>query len=334
MHFLRAASMFDQLLAAIEVCHDSGIVHRDLKPSNIMVSHENALDHLTIIDFGLARSARADAETSDKLTETGVVHGTPHYMAPEQCRGEEVSTMADVYSAGILFYEILAGAGPFVGSDAATFMAQHLFVDPPPLHRVAPHVSAGVAAAIHSALAKGPDERPTARELRAALTSAFKGTDPLTLSHAASRERQRISGLSRGERAITGRPKALTSDDARGNVVVWMGNDERSASLRGCLGTAGLTSSLWSGEGPPAVASGGGAQVVFVISSDRMERITDLRSVAPHALVIVVGVRGPEETTASIRAGASDMLLRGAPDSDLAAKVKRLLRRQRSGRAP
>jgi serine/threonine-protein kinase len=330
MHALRAAPIFEQILLALETCHESAIVHRDIKPSNVMVTTLNGLDHVTLIDFGLAQ---VGGLAIDKLTETGVVHGTPHYMAPEQCRGEEVGPETDIYSAGVLFYELLAGAEPFQGKDAATFMAQHLFVDPAPLDAIAPHVSAGVAAAIHGALAKKMHERPTARELRHALASAFKGTDPQTLGEAAAVERRRVSGLSRSERAITGRVPASEAEGLAkpvlGHVIVWMDNDERSASLRGCLGAAGLSSSLWTKPETPELSDDNLAVVLsFASSQAGLARMKALRALAPALPVIVVDVGRPEDTTAAIRAGASDMLLRQAPDADVASKVKRLLRRR------
>jgi hypothetical protein len=267
----------------------------------------------------------------DKLTETGTVQGTPHYMAPEQCRGEEVGPAGDVYSAGVLFYEILAGSEPFRGNDAATFMAQHLFVEPPPLREIAPHVSAGVAAAIHSALEKQPHDRPTARELRDALAAAAKGTDPEALSEAASALRRHATGLSRSERALTGRP-APSAPPVRGaveppgNVIVWMSMSDRSAALRSCLATAGLSCSLAGTEEPPESAN---ENVAVVVSArDGVERVRRLRELAAKVPIIVVDVAGPDETTASIRAGASDMLLCEAPDADLAPKIQRLLRRR------
>jgi serine/threonine protein kinase len=336
MSALRAAPIFDQILAALETCHENAIVHRDIKPSNVMVSMVNGLDHVTVIDFGLARVGGVDI---DKLTETGVVHGTPHYMAPEQCRGEDVGPETDIYSVGVLFYELLAGAEPFVGKDAATFMAQHLFVDPAPLDQVAPHVSPGVAAAVHSALAKRMHERPTARQLRHALTSAFKGTDPETLSEAAAIERRRVSGLSRSERAITGRvpPEATEglTKPVLGNVIVWMENDARSASLRGCLGASGLACSLWTKSETPDLSGDDLAVVVsFATPGSAVARIHSLRALAPGLPVIVVDVARPEDTTVAIRAGASDMLLCQSPDAELALKVKRLLRRRARLTAP
>jgi hypothetical protein len=220
---------------------------------------------------------------------------------------------------------MLAGSNPFRGNDAATFMAQHLFVEPPPLRQAAPHVSAGVSAAVGAALAKQPQDRPTARELRDALTSAAKGTDPEALGQAAAALRRHASGLERSERALTGHANDRTERALAGNVVVWMSMGDRSAALRGCLATAGVSCSLASSEQPPDVS---GDAAVVVSARDGMGRVRVLRASAPKLLIVVVDVAGPDETTESIRAGASDMLLREAPDSDLVPKMERLLRRR------
>jgi serine/threonine-protein kinase len=277
-----------------------------------------------LIDFGLARMA---SKTIAKLTETGAVQGTPHYMAPEQCRGEDVGPPGDVYSAGVLFYEMLSGAQPFQGSDAATFMAQHLFVEPTPLAKVAPHVSAGVSAAVHAALAKQPHDRPTARELRVALAAAAMGTDPEAKGEAAADLRKHTSGLARSERAIGGRPRGKVPSDApAGSVLVWTTKAERGAALRSCLSTAGLSCALVSGEGPVEHLDAHAA--VVVSARDGIERVRGLRKLAPKLPVIVVDVAGPDETTEAIRAGASDMLLREAPDADMVPKIVRLAKRR------
>jgi serine/threonine-protein kinase len=328
---LRAAPIIDQVLAALEVCHESEIVHRDIKPSNVMVTLVSGLEHIKLIDFGLARLG---GSTVAKLTETGAVQGTPHYMAPEQCRGEDVGPPGDVYSAGVVFYEMLSGTQPFQGSDAATFMAQHLFVEPTPLRQVAPHVSAGVSAAVHAALAKQPHDRPTARELRDAFASAARGTDPEALAEAAAALRRRSSGLPRTERALgttQGRSEGAGPRNVPGsfNVVVWMNSGERSGALRGCLSTAGVSCSLISVADVPEL---GADDIAIVVSArDGMDRVRRAREKDPKLIVVVVDVAGPDETTASIRAGASDMLLREAPDADLVAKLVKLARRRARG---
>jgi hypothetical protein len=327
MTFERAAPLLDQLLAALEVCHENDIVHRDIKPSNVMVADVNGAPQVVkLIDFGLARMG---GKTIEKLTETGAVQGTPHYMAPEQCRGEDVGPPGDVYSAGVLFYEMLSGAQPFQGSDAATFMAQHLFVEPTPLRQVAPHVRLGVSAAVHAALAKQPHDRPTARELRAALASAAKGADPETLGAAAADLRKETSGLTRSERAIGGGSHARVMETISfGTVLVWASTTERGAALRGCLGTAGLACAIVGGAETPVRTLLEQSAAVVVSARDGIGRVRGLRAIAPELPVIIVDVAGPDETTESIRAGASDMLLREAPDADVVPKIMRLLKRR------
>lgn len=308
---LRAASVFDQVLAALEVCHLHGIVHRDIKPSNIML----AGDLVTLIDFGLVR---IEGPESTKLTETGTVHGTPNYMAPEQCRGLDISPATDVYAVGIVMYEAMTGRQTFSGDSAAVLMAQHLFSVPAPM----PEVTPGIEAAIMHALSKNPEDRPTARELRDELGAAFRGTDPRALAAVAAQQRAVIAGLPRSERALTGRPPspqnatAPTLASANGSVALWMPDGSRAANLQATLGTAGIPCQISPGDEAPT------ADLVVVSNLDRAAKLG-------KRPFIVVDVAGPDQTTLAIRAGASDMLLSGAPDADVIPKIQKVLRRKR-----
>ena len=308
---LRASSIFDQVLAALEICHAHGVVHRDIKPSNIML----AGDLVTLIDFGLVR---IEGPESTKLTETGTVHGTPSYMAPEQCRGLDISPATDIYAVGIVMYEAMAGRPPFSGDSAAVLMAQHLFSVPPPL----PEVTPSVEAVILHALSKNPEDRPTARELRDELGAAFRGTDPRAMAALAARERAIVAGLPRSERALTGRPPqpphatAPTITSANGSVALWMPNGSRTANLQATLGTAGIPCQIAIGDEPPA------SDLVIISNLDRAAKLG-------KRPFIVVDVAGPAQTTLAIRAGASDMLLDGAPDADVIPKIQKVLRRKR-----
>ncbi len=330
-----ALPIADQLLSALSLCHGSGVVHRDVKPSNVMLAGAEAgqatdgKPRVVLIDFGLAR---VRGNIASKLTETGVVQGTAQYMSPEQCRGEEVEPASDVYSVGLVLYEMLSGGAPFQGADAATLMAQHLFVEPTPLRQVAPHVSEGVAHAIHAALAKQASDRPTAAELRALLEDAARGVDPRSLGSEAAALRQRAARLGRDERALGGGGDAggesgRSATTTTGTIMVWVADGTRAAALRGCLATAGLSCVLASGDDARTVIASAGVALV-VSARDGVERVRGLRAVAKSLPVVVVDVRPPDGTTEAIRAGASDMLLEGAPDADLVAKLTRLLRRQ------
>lgn len=307
---LRASAIFDQILAALELCHENGVVHRDIKPSNIMV----AGDLVTLIDFGLVR---IEGPEGTKLTETGTVHGTPSYMAPEQCRGLDISPATDVYAVGVVMYEAMAGRMPFNGDSAAVLMAQHLFSPPAPI----PEISPGIEAAIMHALSKNPEDRPTARELRDELGAAFRGTDPRAMAAAAAQQRAVVAGLPRHERALTGRPAAPNVTEpmvntVNGTVALWMPDTNRTAELRATLGTAGIPCTVADGPEPPA------GDLVLVSGLDRAGALG-------KRPFIVVDVAGPEQTTLAIRAGASDMLLIGAPDADMIPKIHKVLRRKR-----
>jgi eukaryotic-like serine/threonine-protein kinase len=302
-----AHAIVDRILDALATCHAADVVHRDVKPSNVIVLEG---DIVRLIDFGLAK---VGGDVAAKLTETGTVHGTPHYMSPEQCRGEDVGPASDIYSVGVLSYEMLAGKTPFAGADAATIMAAHLFVTPPPLPDVAP----GIAAVVQSALAKRPEDRPPANELRAAFADAMRGSDAVTRGSANANTRVAELAKPREERALASGP-AAQAHDAQGTAWLCMPDGPRAASLLSCLGTAGIDVKRIDGDDAPA-------GVVIVADLDRLRRV---RARDRKRAVIVVDVGGPEDTTEVIRLGADDMLLRNAPDADLVAKVKRLLRRK------
>jgi serine/threonine protein kinase len=128
--------------------HNLGILHRDLKPGNIMVRDDGSL---ALIDFGLAKRMRLEQE----ITGNGEIFGTPYYMSPEQGHAEEVDERSDVYSLGIIFYEMLTGKKPFVGADAMSIILKHTKAPVPVLP---PHL-AKHQALINMLLAKKPADR-------------------------------------------------------------------------------------------------------------------------------------------------------------------------------
>ena len=126
-----AVSLGRQIANALAAAHQQGIVHRDIKPQNVLVSGKN---HATVVDFGLAKTAvSADSGTASVLTESGVVSGTLSYMSPEQARAEPVDHRSDVFSFGIVLYEMIAGVHPFAGDNWADTLAALLTRDPRPI---------------------------------------------------------------------------------------------------------------------------------------------------------------------------------------------------------
>lgn len=139
---------------ALAYAHARGVVHRDVKPDNILV--ERATGHALVSDFGIARAAEGDA----RLTVTGNTVGTPAYMSPEQAMGErEVDGRADIYSLGVVGYQMLAGELPFQASNTPAMLMKHISERPRPLHEVRDDLPANLVYAIERAMAKGRDER-------------------------------------------------------------------------------------------------------------------------------------------------------------------------------
>ncbi|MCA1631829.1 MAG: serine/threonine protein kinase, partial [Acidobacteria bacterium] len=159
----RAVELMMQIAAAVEAAHDGGVIHRDLKPANIfVVQSKNLPPVIKVLDFGIAKLAAESYEDSGThdLTQTGVMIGTPRYMSPEQCDGEHLSPAADVYSLGIIFYEMLTGATPFNGASPLAVALQHSTKPPRPPRELVPALPAELEEVVLRALAKNPDERP------------------------------------------------------------------------------------------------------------------------------------------------------------------------------
>lgn len=170
----RAVHIVQQICEALETAHEAGVVHRDLKPGNVILEPG---DQVRVLDFGMAKMLRGDVhESITALTEQNMVFGTPEYMAPEQARGDEVDRRCDVYSAGIILYELLTGTVPFDGNTPIGVMTAHLLEQPPPPSgRVEGGVRRALEAVVLHALSKDPRERyPSAAALGDALSTALE----------------------------------------------------------------------------------------------------------------------------------------------------------------
>jgi hypothetical protein len=143
-----------QILDALERAHALEIVHRDLKPHNVMVS---ASGDVKILDFGIAKMK--DSGEPVGLTRTGTVMGTLAYMSPEQAGGEAVDGRSDLYSVGVILYELLTGEAPFKGKTAGELMKQQLFTAPPRPRDKRPEIPLSLEAVVLRALEKEPDKR-------------------------------------------------------------------------------------------------------------------------------------------------------------------------------
>ncbi|HEU4389204.1 MAG TPA: serine/threonine-protein kinase, partial [Blastocatellia bacterium] len=156
----RAARIIRQIAAALDAAQRVGLIHRDLKPQNVMVSwRAGQSDWVEVVDFGAAKLVRVDPRLD--LTRSGFVLGTPDYMSPEQVSGQELDSRSDLYSLGVLAYEMITGALPFEGSTPQERMASRLYRPPLQFARVRPDLDlpAGVESVIRKALAGDRDER-------------------------------------------------------------------------------------------------------------------------------------------------------------------------------
>jgi hypothetical protein len=170
----RVLDLMGQAASALDHAHLNHIVHRDIKPANLMVLKGGVLK---VTDFGLAKNPSAN------LTQVGVLLGTPSYMSPEQIQGRDLDGRSDVFSLGVVLYELLTGVRPFEGESISTIIYRVLYEDPRPPAAHNPALPPEVNGILEKALAKEPDDRyASGEEMVADLRSAFAGLPPETLS--------------------------------------------------------------------------------------------------------------------------------------------------------
>lgn len=151
LSLMQAFQIADQICDGLEVAHRQGVIHRDLKSQNIII---NSANQIKIIDFGLAHSTHLQG-----MTATGLIMGTPEYMAPEQVEGKRVDERADIYSLGIILYELFTGRVPFTGDSAIAVGFKQMKEEPPAPRTIAPHLPAEIEAIILKCLQKDALDR-------------------------------------------------------------------------------------------------------------------------------------------------------------------------------
>ncbi|HET9886527.1 MAG TPA: protein kinase, partial [bacterium] len=150
----RGVPIVAQICEGLAAAHAEGIIHRDIKPPNILVGQD---DTVKIVDFGLASMAQ---QVGSRLTKSGILIGTPQYMAPEQITGEKIDARTDLYSLGVMMYEMFTGEQPFRGDTAVSILFHHLEGEVAPPHTVCAGIPLELSEIVMAAMAKNPDERP------------------------------------------------------------------------------------------------------------------------------------------------------------------------------
>jgi len=274
---LTAIKFAREILSALAEAHRHEIVHRDIKPHNVIVSPDW---QVKVTDFGIARSG------SSQMTEVGSIVGTAQYLSPEQARGAPVDQRSDLYSLGIVLYEMLTGTVPFTGEAAVEIAMKHLSAIPDPPSKLRPEVSHELDAVVMRALAKDPDQRySSAEEMDADLARVARGA---AVSHATEEAMTQVM-------AGAGISSALTIPRG-GGVELPPGPPE---SRPPGPGPRPRRRSLWPtllGLLALAIAAAGGYliydRVISTLSGSSTVAVEDVRNVAAHNAELLLRSQG------------------------------------------
>ena len=306
---------------ALSYAHGRGVIHRDIKPENILLDN----GHAVVADFGIAQAVSDSG--GERLTQTGLVLGTPLYMSPEQAGGEPVDARSDLYALACVTYEMLAGSPPFSGATALAVMARHALDPVPALRTPRPGIPAAMADAVEQALAKTPADRfPTVQAWRDALAEAASAKPESGNSSSARRAAEgfwvgvlpfRYNGSDRDVTALTeGLPEEIVTGLSRFSYVRVIahgsGGRELGASylLEGSLRQSGARlrvavqlvdassgAHLWAESYDRTFSP----DTVFELQDELVPRIVstiaDMNGVLPHLMSEAIRTRAPTQLT-------------------------------------
>jgi serine/threonine protein kinase len=197
----RGAHIARQICRALREAHSLGVIHRDLKPANIfLVEHGDETDFVKVLDFGLVKDV-SEGKPAEELTQTGLFMGSPKYMAPEQIRGDRVDARTDIYSLGIIMYEMCTGKVPFDRPNSVNILMAHVNEEAPPLRQMNPNINPSPAfeETVLRCMAKDPDTRfRSMDEVLAALKRVGGAAMTATVSGVGATGEYRSMGISGG----------------------------------------------------------------------------------------------------------------------------------------
>lgn len=257
-----AAEVILQVCAALDEAHRQHIVHRDIKPDNIILNSTPTGLRVKVLDFGIAK-LRDD--TASHLTQTGSVMGTPHYMSPEQCLGEELDNRADIYSVGVVLYEMLCGRVPFNSPISTAVVVQHVNQPPPPPQSLNASVSPAMATAVLRALEKSREARPQnagafGREVFAAVGYSPIGMGASSHLNVAPRDPS-VDETTLERRAISKRPDELAPTV---HLSTFSGSTDSVPLARATSGNGTVSVSVFSGAKNKVIF--GGVALILLLS--------------------------------------------------------------------
>lgn len=296
----RAIEMMLQVCAAVHEAHEKGVIHRDLKPDNIILQAGTMPERLKVLDFGIAKLREREAsgesrvlgeaprEFEKTLTEAGMLIGTPQYMSPEQCRAKKLDPRSDIYSLGVIAYEMLGGRLPFTGETPIEVVLKHIKELPPPLREVNPEISPALEGVVMRSLEKDANARQsTTAEFAEELKAAMQGAAPPPAlqqkakagsAKAAPDDRKtvvqpRLSAASISEQAASARPIAskaaaeVAADQGTGGgMPKWL----IPAAAAGVLLLAVVAWLIFKGGGEPAQGGASSGQMASAAATDGM----------------------------------------------------------------
>jgi serine/threonine protein kinase len=273
-----------QMLAGLEHAHHFGIVHRDLKPENVYITKDYRGEEVVkLVDFGIAKLL--DEQGVEKLTRQGVVFGTPRYMSPEQAAGGKIDERTDLYAAGLIFYEMLAGRGPFDTEDTAQLLRMQIMAPPPPLPESVP---APLTKVVEKLLEKSKADRyANARDVIAALDEVLAGLNAVpvpvpvpVVPIAAARSGAAWQPASASTSATGGHPTLATGGHPTlayaGNYVATRTGSHSGVGQSATGQYESLAGASWTGSHPslsaPELSEDGVERPVPVVTMEVIER--------------------------------------------------------------
>jgi serine/threonine protein kinase len=315
----RAISIALEIAEILDATARLPLVHRDLKPENILFdTNVSGVERIVLVDFGLAFATEGDA-TTGRLTQEGVLSGTPDYMSPEQCRADVVGPPCDVYALGCILYEMLTSQGPFRG-EPAVLLSRHLFAPAKSIRAAYPDIE--VHGSLDDLLMEMLDKNPATRPTASSVVDRLRRLD--------ARAPERMSGRSESAESHGRTSRMVSSPSVHPAPVsplmtlgrlLWVGPLDDAQHL--ALSVAGVQVQIVE-EGSPDLQNS--LDAVFLMSPT-VDLVAAL--CANHPVIVAVSSSDIGELSQMLRAGASEAVPSGSDVIDIVRKVTRVLRRRR-----